>query len=228
MRIFAPALALAAGVFISPRAHAEDKLPAPKLVLDDVVGFGTTGNTGWFGYNRSGITTGDKEVPGLLAGARSKSSSLFVAPRFEALFGEYLSLGAQVAYMRFASGTDYSSASAAQSSSTESNRFTLVPIVGVRIPLPHRLSLWGHLGFGGGAAITHSERRSDAAPTDVDTAQLVTTFRSDVRVGYEPIRGLMLVAGPELQRTVVAQTSEAVGTSQLNVGVWAGVSFVIR
>lgn len=230
MRFHALALAGCASVFLSSPARAEGYAPPPKLVLDDVIGFGTSGNTGWLGYQRGASTYGSIDAP-----AHSTISSVFIAPRFEVLFGKYLSLGAQLAYSRTASGSDSVSSNGTYSMSAEQNAFTLLPIVGVRIPLPRAFSLWAHAGFGGGAAVTHVTSRAPLDPvtglTDAqttDTAQLLTRARVDVRVGFEPVRGVMLVAGPELQRATASQTNGEFEVSQLSLGLWGGVSFVIR
>lgn len=117
------------------------------------------------------------------------------------------------------------------SQGTTLHRFTLVPILGLRVPLPRGFSLWAHAGFGGGAAVYSQENGGmPTTPTETgtDSAQLVTRLRTDVRLGFEPVPGLMLTAGPELQRTAFGNDKVLGSGSILSAGIWAGLSFVIR
>ena len=210
--------ALSASALVPSRAHAD---PPPKLVLDDVMGFGSSSSYGWLSYQR------DSSPLGAAGTGKSTSSYLSLAPRFEALVGQYLTLGAQLEYSRYASDFEPSDGS---TDVVLRQSFAIVPTVGVRVPLPRSLSLWAHAGFGGGAQVDRSTATGAgsalpgvAADTAVSQAALLTRFRADFRVAYEPVRGVMLTVGPQLQRTVV----EGAG-STLSLGGFAGVSFVIH
>ena len=207
-------------------AAAERRADRPKLILNDVIGLSTSAGVlggavdGWVRISR---TSADS------AGSPSYSSTVSygtirIAPRFEVMLGRYVSLGAEVAYNRFTNRLETWSAldGSNRRSETTTESLTAVPLLGARLPLPAHLSLWAHAGVGGGVG-SYEGTSQPGSTTDVPaTAVGVLRVRTDVRVGFEPVRGAMLTFGPDL--THVAQR----GSSATSFGLFAGLSFVIR
>lgn len=233
MQIHASALAVLASVSLcSSIAQAETKAERPKLILNDLIGFGTSGVGGWLSYRHSALESPRAELgPNVTQlASKSTSSALQIQPRFEVLLGTHVSLGGELGFQRFASGYAAADDRYASSSESKSYTFTVVPMLGLRLPLPRKLSAWAHAGFGGGVGTSKTRSTSlGSAPIESDNeAVLLTRVRADVRLGYEPIPGLMLTLGPELTHVTQGGNGKLGSGQGTAIALFGGVSLVIR
>lgn len=203
------------------------------MIFNDVIGFGSAGLGGWFVYQQSSTDSPRRELSPTSAILRSESttSQLRVAPRFEVLLTPHVSLGAELVFQRMSIRSRSIDTGYMSEDEMDSYALTAVPMLGLRLPLPRGLSIWGHAGFGGGVA----SMKSDLSTFALNTAEpaereevLLTRLRADARLGYEPIPGLMLTLGPELTHATQSNNPRQLAARATTVALFGGVSFVIR